>query len=148
MARLLETVRTEVAALDVSQQTLRRFGVVVGGVFLSLVALSVWRNGGAFGYVAQAFAVGGAALVLAGLAVPHALRPVYRVWMTAAVAMGFVVTRVILTLAFGLLFVPVGLCFRVLRRDVLGQRPDASAPSYWVRREDGPSDRERLGRMY
>ena len=148
MTGFLATVRTEVAALDVSWRALRRFGVVVGGVFLGLVALSAWRNDGALGYVAGGFAVSGAALVLVGLAAPRALGPVYRVWMTAAVAMGFVTTRLILTVTFGLVFVPVGLVFRVLRRDTLHQRPDASAPSYWIRRDDGPSGKERLERMY
>ena len=148
MAGFLASVRTEVAALDVSRRALRGFGLVVGGVFVALAALSAWRAGGALSAFAWGFAVVGAILVLAGAAVPSALQPVYRVWMTGAVAMGFVMTRVVLTLAFGLVFVPVGLLFRLIRRDVLAQRPDPSAASYWIRRTDGPSGRERLERMY
>lgn len=148
VAGFLATVRTEVAALDVSRRALRGFGVAIGGVFLGLVALSAWRTGGPLGPVAQAVAVGGGALVFAGLAAPRALAPVYRVWMTAAIAMGFGMTRVILTVAFALVFTPVGLLFRALRRDPLHQRPDASVPSYWICRDDGPSGKERLERMY
>ena len=148
MAGFLATVRTEVAALDVSRQALRRFGLTVGGVFLALVAVSAWRHGGALGPVAQGFAIAGAGLVGLGLAAPAALGPVYRAWMTGALAMGFAMTRVILTAAFVLVFAPIGLLFRVLRRDVLAQRPDAAAPSYWIRRDDGPSGKERLERMY
>ena len=148
MAEFLATVRAEVAALDVSARALRGFGLVVGGVFVALAALSAWRAGGTLSAFAWGFTVVGALLVVAGIAAPRALGPVYRVWMTGAVAMGFVMTRVILTLAFVLVFVPVGLFFRLIRRDVLAQRPDPSAASYWIRRTDGPSGRERLERMY
>ena len=68
--------------------------------------------------------------------------------MTGAFALGFVMTRVILTVAFVVLFVPVGLVFRVIGRDVLRQRPDPEAASYWIARDDGPAGRERLERMY
>ena len=146
MPGLAASVRSEVAALDVSRRALARFGVVVGGVFLGLVALSAWD--GEIGRVAQGFAIVGVALVFFGLALPRALGPVYRVWMTAALVMGFVMTRLVLTLAFVLVFVPVGLVFRLLRRDVLRQRPDPEAPSYWTARTDGPSGKERLERMY
>ncbi len=148
MSGFLATVRTEVAALDVSRRALRRFGVTVGGVFVALAAVSAWRHGGVPGPVGQGFAVAGTALVGLGLAAPGMLGPVYRVWMTAALVMGFAMTRVILTVAFVFVFAPVGLLFRVLRRDVLAQRPDAAAPSYWIRRDDGPSGKERLERMY
>jgi hypothetical protein len=145
---LLSTVRTEVAALDVTRPALRRFGLAVGGVFLALAAVSAWRHGGALGPVAWGLVAAGGGLVGLGLVAPAALRPVYRAWMTGALVMGFVMTRVILTAAFVLVFVPVGLLFRLLRRDVLHQRPDPSAPTYWIRRTDGPSGKERLERMY
>ena len=148
MAGLLATVRDEVAALDLSRRTLLRFGVVVGGVFLALAALSAVRHDGTLTRVAQGFAVVGGVLLLGGLVAPRALGSVYRAWMTAAFVMGFVMTRLVLTAAFVLVFAPVGLVFRLLRRDVLDQRPDPAAPSYWIRRTDGPSGRERLERMY
>ena len=148
MAGFLATVHDEVARLDVSRRALRHFGLVVGGVFAALAAVAAWRAGGAPGPVGVGFGAVGAALIVGGLAAPRALGPVYRVWMTAAIAMGFVTTRVLLTLVFALVFVPVGLLFRLLRRDVLAQRPDPAAPSYWLRHEAGPSARDRLERMY
>ena len=156
MAGFLSTVRAEVAALDVSRPALRRFGLAVGGVFLALAAVSAWRtaagdgaaNAGALGPVALGLLVVGGCLVALGATAPAALGPVYRVWMATALAMGFAMTRVILTVAFVFVFVPVGLFFRVIRRDVLQQRLDRAAPSYWIRRTDGPSGKERLERMY
>ncbi len=148
MPGLLATVRTEVAALDVSRRSLQNFGVLVGGVFLALAGVAAWRASGVPGPVGQGFGVVGALLVLGGLTVPRALGGVYRVWMTAGIVMGFVMTRVILGVVFVGVFTPVGLLFRLLRRDLLAQRPDASVASYWIRRTEGPATRERLERMY
>jgi hypothetical protein len=148
VAGFLATVHDEVAGLDVSRRALRHFGLAVGGVFAAFAAVGAWRADGVPGPVGVTFGVVGAVLILGGLAVPRALAPVYRVWMTAAIAMGFVMTRVLLTLAFALVFVPVGLVFRLLRRDALAQRPDRAAPSYWLRHEGGPSARDRMERMY
>ncbi len=148
MPGLLATVRTEAAALDVSRHSLQNFGVLVGGVFLALAGVAAWHAGGVPGPVGQGFGVVGALLVLGGLAVPRALAGVYRIWMVAGFVMGFVMTRVILGVVFVVVFTPVGLFFRLIRRDLLAQRPDASAASYWIRRAEGPATRERLERMY
>ncbi len=148
MTALVATVRREAAGLDVSRGALRRFGLMVGGVFAALAAVGAWRAGGAPGPLGVAFGVAGVGLVVGGLAAPGALRGVYVVWMTAALAMGFVMTRVLLTLAFALVFTPIGLLFRLIGRDALHQRPDRAAASYWIRRTDGPSSRERMERMY
>lgn len=148
MTALVATVRREAAHLDVSRGALRRFGWMVGGVFAALAAVGAWRAGGVPGPLGVAFGVAGGLLLAGALLAPQALRAVYVVWMTAALAMGFVMTRVLLTLAFVLVFAPVGLLFRLVGRDALHQRPDRAAASYWVRRTDGPSSRERMERMY
>ena len=141
------TVRAEVRALDASPHALRRFGWVVGGVFALFGAGLAWRAGGV-GPATGALLAVGSALVAGGTVAPRALAGPFRVWMTLAMAMGFVMTRVILTAAFVLVFVPVSLVFRLLRRDPLHRRPDARAASYWTVRTDGPSAKERLERMW
>lgn len=147
-AGFLATVRREVHALDASPAALRRFGWVVGGVFMALGALVAWRADWALALVSGALLIGGGALVGLGTAAPRALTWPFRLWMTLALAMGFVMTRVILTVAFLLVFTPVALLFRLVRRDALAQRPDPAAPTYWIRRDAGPATRERLERMY
>ena len=144
----LATVRAEAAALDGSPGAVRRFGLAVGGLLLGLAALSAWRHGGALTTPAVLLLGLGGGLVGLGLLAPPLLGPVYRAWMALAFALGFVMTRVILTLAFVGLFVPVSLVFRLLGRDPLHQRPDPRAASYWTARDDGPADRERLERLY
>ena len=146
MTAFFQTVRDEVRALDPSPRALRQFGLVVGGVLAAVAGLLAWRRG----VSPVAWGVGGvgAALLAAGLVAPVALRPVRRVWMAAAFVMGAVMTRVILTAAWALIFVPTGLVLRAVGKDPLQRRLDPDAETYWVRRDDGGPDRDGLERYF
>ena len=142
-------VAAEVRALDVSAGALRRFGLAVGAVFAGVALVSAWRSGWAPGPLAQALGGLDLGLVALGALVPVVLRPVYKVWMALAFAMGFVMTRVILTVAFVAVVLPIGLVLRALGKDPLAKRPDPSLDSYWIAREaPAPSSRQRLERYF
>ena len=145
---LLQTVAAELRALDASPRALRQFGLVVGGVLVALATLLAWRNGWALSPVAWGLGGAGGALVLLGAVAPRVLRPVHVGWMAVAFALGFVMTRVILTLAFALAFVPMGLVLRLMGKDLLRRRLDPEADSYWIPRADGGPDREQLERYF
>ena len=145
----LAMVAAEVRELDVSVPALRKFGLVVGGVFAGIALISAWRNGWELTTLAQVLGGLGCALIALGAALPVMLRPVYKVWMGLAFAMGFVMTRVILTLAFVLVILPIGLILRALGKDPLTKRPDAKENSYWILRDaPAPSTPERLERYF
>jgi len=76
-----------------------------------------------------------------------ALRPGYKGWMKVAHRIGGVVTVVVLTLVFGILFVPVGIFFRVIGKDHLRRKYDAGK-SYWQERLSGAVDRERYKQQF
>ena len=57
--------------------------------------------------------------------------------MRLAHALSIVSTFVVLTLVFVLAIVPMGLCLRLLRRDLLGLRIDRARASYWEPIEPG-----------
>ncbi|WP_412069375.1 SxtJ family membrane protein [Rubrivirga sp. IMCC43871] len=144
--RFLETVRDEVRALDPSRRALRRFGWTVGGVFVAIAGVVWWRSD--LGPWVSGLGGLGGALVILGTVAPGALRGVRRVWMALAFALGFVMTRVLLTVVFVAIVVPTGLTLRAFGRDPLTRRPDASAATYWVDRADGRPDRESLERFF
>ncbi len=76
----------------------------------------------------------GVALVLVSLGAPAALRPLYRSWMALGHAMGRVTTPVFLGVLFVLVFIPTRAVLALMRRDLLGMRPDRAAPTYWSER--------------
>ena len=144
----IAAVRAELGAIDVSPSALRRFGLAVGGVLLAGVALWAWRHGWEVGKVGSVVAGAATALVVLGALAPTALRRIHLGWMAFALALGWVMTRVILTLAWALVFVPIGLFFKLTGRDALRRRPDPNAETYWQPREPSASPKERMERMF
>lgn len=74
------------------------------------------------------------------------LRPVYRVWMGLAVVLGTIMTRVLLTLVFALLVVPIGFALRLAGKDLLDRRLDRARTTYWrakVYEDDSPARLDR-----
>jgi hypothetical protein len=96
----------------------RSFGVSVGGVLVLIGAVLVWR-----GRVppAEATALTGAALVIAGLLRPALLAVPSAIWWRAALLLGWVNARIILTVAFVLVLTPIGWVWRLTGHDPLGR---------------------------
>jgi cytochrome b subunit of formate dehydrogenase len=134
----------EIKGIDQSKSALRKFGLTVGGVLLLLSAFLFWKDKSSFVY----FAVPGGLLAALGLIAPTLLKPVNRVWMTFAVIMGFVMTRVILTVIYFGMFTPIALVLKVLGKDLLEEGWDKNATSYWVKRTPQPYDRSESERMF
>jgi hypothetical protein len=136
-------IAEEIRQLSPNRRELRKFGLVVGGVFgaLGLLLLARGRTS------APWFLVPGAVLVFFGALGPRVLKPVYLVWMSLAIVLGFVVSQVILTLVFFLVFAPLGLVARCAGRDFLTRKLDRQAATYWMPREyrgrRSPADYER-----
>ena len=113
------------------RRKLRNFGLTVGIAFGVLAGLLFWRDKAHYVY----FAVISIVFLGLGLVVPVVLKPVERVWMTAARAMGWFMTRVLLTIMFFVVFTPIGLIARLFGKDFLNLRTDKSATTYWIYRE-------------
>ena len=119
-----------------SQRMLRQFA----GLFLIVfVALGGWRfwNGQAdrwaMGLVGLGIVVG-----TIGLLWPPAVRWLFTGWLIAAFPIGWTISWVVLALLFYGVFLPVGLVFRLMHRDVLrlGRRRTVS---YWTSKGPPPT---------
>lgn len=56
----------------------------------------------------------------------------YKIWMRCASFMGIVVTGILMMVIFYLVFTPVGLFLRLLRKDLLNLKKDPKLNSYWI----------------
>jgi len=121
----------EIKQLKTGARELRKFGLLVGGVFAAL-GLVLWlRHRPSCPY----FLAAGALLIGFGLVAPRALKYVYIPWMFLAVVLGFVVSNVLLVLFFFIVMTPIGLVARLAGKDFLSLKLNRSAPSYWIPRE-------------
>ncbi|HMB93369.1 MAG TPA: SxtJ family membrane protein [Rhodothermales bacterium] len=138
----------EIKEVDTSKKALRSFGWLVGGMLLVIALVVWWRHDWTFTTAIYWLGGIGGALVVLGSMVPVLLRPLYRVWMALAIVLGFVMTRVLLTLVFFLLITPIGLVRRLFGKDPLRQKPDADATSYWIPKTYDDPSKERLEKYY
>ena len=128
-------INDEYQKLDRSPRALRRFGFTVGSVILFLGCFFLWRQRGA-GWPLISI---GTVLVLAAGLVPSILKWVYGPWMIGALALGWVVTRILLTLVFFLVVTPVGLLQRLFGKRVIEVDFRTDAASYWQARTASPA---------
>jgi hypothetical protein len=123
-------VREDIQQLKTSDRDLWKFGLVVGGVFVAVGLLCLWRHPGRSPY----FLWPGGTLILLGLVLPRGLKWVYIAWMSIAFVLGFVMAQVILTLFFFLVLTPIGLVARGVGKDFLSRKLERAAKSYWLPR--------------
>ncbi len=124
-----------------------RVWVLVLGCALSAVGLIqylVWDHQRA----AQLFWILALAFLISGLVLPMALKPVYRLWLKFAAVLAWINTRLILSLTFFLVFTPLGFLLRLLGKDLLKEKWEAQAKSYWVERKPIPFDPSRYEKQF
>ena len=136
-------IRDEIRAITSSRRDLRNFGLVVGTGFVIIGGLLLWKEKGLWPW----FGGAGLMLILLGMAAPPLLKPLQKSWMTLAVIMGWLMTRLILSLLFFLVLTPIGLAGRLAGKKFLSPPPD-DGESYWIRRSREDQDARRLEKQF
>ena len=126
------------------RRELKKFGITVGIAFAAFGVLFLIRGKTFYPYF---LGVGGAFLLF-GLLLPAALRPVHRVWMAAAYALGWFMTRLILTVLFFVIVTLFALIGRIIRRDPLNLKFRDGADSYWIRTREAMRARSDYERQF
>jgi len=134
----------EIKSIRGTKPELRKFGLTIGIFLLLIAGFLFWKQRPSFSY----FAYIGGGLALLGLIAPILLKPIYKVWMSFAVVMGFIMTRVILTVLYFGMFTPISLLTKLLGKDLLDERLDKNAASYWVKRPASTFDPKSAENMF
>jgi MFS family permease len=122
----------------------RSFGLSVGGAVALLAAYSAWRGR------ATAAAVGGllaALLIGPALTAPSLLRVPSALWWRFARLLGWFNSLVLLSVAWVLVFTPLGALMRLAGRDPLARRRRATATG-WLPYAERQRDPKHYERMY
>ena len=117
------------ASTDMSPAELRKFGLLTALLLVIFfdglipwiwgIELPVWPL------------IVAAVLVFLALVFPRGLGPIYRVWMAFANVLGWINTRIILSLIFFVVFLPIGLIVRLFN-DPMRRKIDSSVDSYRI----------------
>ena len=117
----------EIKNIKSEKSDLRKFGITIGVILLIIAGFLFWKEKESF----QILFTFGVTLCILGIAIPFILKPIYWVWMIFATILGWIMTRVILSLLFYIIFTPIGLILRFFGKQFLELRWDKSKESYW-----------------
>ena len=113
----------------------RSFALVFGVVFLIIGAWPYLMGGDSLRAWSLAVSLG---FFATGLTFPKALYWPNVLWFKFGLALGSVVAPLVMALIFFTVFTPVGIVVRLFGVDLLKQKIDKQAKSYWVSREELP----------
>ena len=127
----------EIKNINSTQKELKKFGYSVGGVLL-IIGIVSYFLGGKFSIY---FTSIGLFLAVLGLSLPEVLLPLQKLWMAFDVILGFIMTRVILSILFYIVITPIGFVARIFGKDFLDEKIDKTKSSYWNYREKKEYDK-------
>jgi len=127
----------------VSDKQARKSALLVGAVLAAIAAWNVYKQRPT---LAWALGAPGGLLVLIGLLSAAAAQLFHRVWMRVAGVLGWVNSRILLSLLFFLVLTPYGLAMRLFRDPL--RRRGGPADSYWIPRKYPRQPRERFERLF
>lgn len=117
--------------LSLEKRNLRKFGVTLGVAFLIIALFFLLRHKDnilPIVYVSAGF-------FISALFIPATLKPVYIFWMKLAFILGWLNTRLILSILFYAVFTPMGLGMRLFGMDLLDKKIEKGSESYWRRKD-------------
>ena len=120
----------EIKNIPKSNKDIKSFGITIGIILLILSGLLMYYSYEYYNFIA----ILASAFIGIGLLLPILLKPIYLVWMVFAAILGWIMTRIILSLVFYLLITPIDLLTRLIGEDFLALKKIESN-SYWNYRD-------------
>ena len=116
----------ELNTIKSSKKDLKNFGFTMGVIITIIGVFLLVRGKNLFIYF---FCIGSILIILGGI-IPVLLRPFYKAWMTFAVIIGWIMTRMILSVLFFSIITIIGIFARLLGKDFLNLKSESNE-SYW-----------------
>jgi hypothetical protein len=138
----LSLIKEEIRSISNTPSDLRKFGITVGMVLVIIGSIMFWFETNGYLY----FTAAGTFLVFSGIVFPSVLKPFNMVWMTIAVILGFIMTRIILGVLYYLVLTPISLIAKISGKKFIEKGFDRNRETYWNVREKKeiiPSEYER-----
>lgn len=129
---------------NVTKEEARKTAFIVATVLIAVAAWLYYRSRPDGAVVLGLIS---AVLIIAGAFIPPAAKAFHRIWMTIAFALGYINSRIILTLVYFLVFVPYRIFSRLFGRDPLDLR-SPQRDSYWHQRAKTRQEPEQFERLF
>ena len=120
----------EIKNIKSKKNDIRNFGLIIGAVLIAIVMLLFCKEKQSY----DILMIVGVILCVTSLILPVILKPFYFAWMTFAVILGWIMTRVILSLVFYGIITPIGLFSRLVGKEFLNLKLNKTENTYWNHR--------------
>lgn len=120
----------EMSSINYTKKGVRHFSLLMGGILLVLTIITWWIEN-------QAYALLGMltiSFLFAGILFPKFLYPLYKIWMGFSIIIGFIMSRIILTIIFFAAITPIGCIGRLFSKQFLKTRKPVTT-SFWNQRK-------------
>ena len=120
----------EIRNIKSGKKELRNFGFTIGIVLLLIAGVLFYKNNNlfiSFSYIAGVF-------IVLGFLFPQLLKPIYFIWMIFAVVIGWIMTRLILSILFFVIISIIRLIAGIFGKSFLELNISKDSKSYWNHR--------------
>lgn len=128
------------------RQHVKEFACVMSLVALAIAGYKIYRHADyswGLGLIALALLI-----LFLGYLTPHILRPIWRGWMYLAEKLGYVMSIVILSIAWTLALIPIAFMVKLFRARTMDLTFRTSVESYWEKRDPKYDDFQLLKRQF
>ncbi|MBN1384724.1 MAG: hypothetical protein JW983_07590 [Elusimicrobia bacterium] len=134
----------ELKNIKSGKKELREFGITISIVLGLFGGVFLWKQKESFVYL---FIISGIFLFF-GLVFPKFLKPVQKIWMGLSVILGWLMTRLILSILFFLVITPVNFLARIFGKRFLETKFDKNTDSYWIPKKSIKFDKKRYENQF
>ena len=123
---MLNDIIFEFRKIKTRKKDLRNFGLTIGIILLVIVGFLFFKEIASY----KIFAYTAVIFIGLGLMIPIILKPIYIIWMVFALILGWIMTRVILSLLFYTVLTPIGFLSNIFGKDFL-KLNKLETDTYW-----------------
>lgn len=116
----------EIKNIETTQKKIVSFSLILGAFFFILAAI-LWRQGDSF----VSYLTIGILFIVSGAIDPFILAPLYKIWMSFAIILNWIMLRMILCFLFYIAFLFVKIAARLCGKQFLVLKWDKEKISYW-----------------
>ena len=128
------------------RQHIKEFACIFAILGLLYAGYSWYYLGSLYSFAISIFA--SVVLLVLGYGYPLALYPIWKAWMGLAHILSFIITGIIISAMWLIVFIPLALFLNLIGKRVMDLSFDRSCDSYWLERDSKMHDFKLLERQF
>ena len=122
----------EISNFSITKGSEKSFGIVFSLVFLIVALYPLFYSKGFSSWALFLSAI----LLFFAIFIPSVLKIPNKLWFKFGIFLGSIIAPIIMALVYFVAILPTGITMRLLKKDLLNQKLDKDAKSYWIVRSD------------